>query len=283
MRPEASVIIRAKNAERTLERAIRSVREQHGTAEVIVVDSGSRDATESMARRLADKVLTLRPDEFSYGRALNVGAAAGVADVHVALSSHCWLPDPGWLSRSLRMYDRADVAATNGETQNHMGQWLMSGQVHYQSLADVSMNPHWGMSNHGSTWRAAVWREHRFDETLTYAEDKEWALRVMRAGWTIAFASDLVVDASHVFRGSPRDVFFRQRAGHREVGRFAPVTALTLGEIRHEWWNRLPQDRHTRFAHRFLNWPRTLQLAGRYVGRREGARLAKQRDVETDR
>src|SRR5207248_3651209 len=48
--PRASVIIRTKDSARTLPGALASVRAQTVACEVVVVDSGSRDATLSIAR-----------------------------------------------------------------------------------------------------------------------------------------------------------------------------------------------------------------------------------------
>ena len=273
MPPPVSVIVRAKDEARTIERALASVREQTVPAELIVIDSGSRDGTVQIARRWCDRLIEIAPEDFSYGYALNVAAAEASADVHAALSAHCRLPRPDWIARSLALYDRRDVAATNGALVWPDGSPAPPGAVRYQRVEDVATDPHWGFSNHGSTWRAAAWREHPFDEELVAAEDKEWALRVLRAGWTIAFARELWVDMSHAWRTGPAQIFRRQRKEYRELGRFAPVGAPTLRELGSDWWHDIPRDRHSALAHRFLNWRRLTELAGKYVGRWEAARL----------
>ena len=112
--PPASVIVRTRDAAATVERVFRALRAQTVESEILVVDSGSTDGTLDVARRWCDRLLTLSPSDFSFGRALNVGAAAARAPVHFALSAHCWPERTDWIERSLRHYERADAAGTSG-------------------------------------------------------------------------------------------------------------------------------------------------------------------------
>src|SRR4051794_2474236 len=110
----ASAIVRSRDSAATIERTLKSLRSQTVDVEIIVVDSGSRDGTLEIANRLADRVIEIHFERFSYGHALNVGARAASAPFHFALSSHCVAETPDWVERSLGHYSRADVAATNG-------------------------------------------------------------------------------------------------------------------------------------------------------------------------
>src|SRR2546430_14595095 len=150
--PRASVIIRTKDSARTLPGALASVRAQTVACEVVVVDSGSRDATLSIARAGADRVMQLPAERFSFGRALNVGAGAAGAPIHFALSSHSMPPDEHWIERSLAKYDRAGVAATNGALRAPGSSRPLTATF-FQTLADASRYPFWGFSNTGSSWR----------------------------------------------------------------------------------------------------------------------------------
>src|SRR5687767_15288768 len=109
MTPRASVVMRARDAERTIGRALELLRAQTVEPEIIVVDSGSRDRTIEIAGGLCDELIELSAAEFSYGRALNVGARAAAAPVHFALSAHCFPERADWLERSLAHYERPDV------------------------------------------------------------------------------------------------------------------------------------------------------------------------------
>lgn len=255
------MIVRARNEERTLELALQSLRRQSVSLELIVVDSGSTDRTPDIARRVADRVIDIPAGSFTYGRALNIGARAATARFHFALSAHCAVERADWIERSLAHYRRDDVAATNG---------LQAGEatsaVFYQDAAHARANPYAGFSNHASSWRASVWERFPFDEQLEYAEDKEWALRVLDAGWVIAFDPALDVDLSHVWRGGLVDHYRRRKKAARAIGTFNRLPPYGLRECLQEWWAD-SDDRRPAWRRR-LNPVRTAGLIGKYEGSR---------------
>ena len=190
-----SVIVRAKDKADTIGATLESLRRQTVPVEIVVVDSGSTDGTLELAAREADQVLRIPPAEFSYGGALNAGAAAASCDVHASLSAHCVLPTDTWVADSLRRYERFDVAATNQRETTPAGEPIVG--TYWQTLADAATHPGWGFSNHASTWRADVWKEHPFREDLLACEDKEWSWQVLASGRTIAYAPELFVGTVH--------------------------------------------------------------------------------------
>jgi rhamnosyltransferase len=268
---QASVIVRSRDSERTIERTFASLRAQTVEAEIVVVDSGSRDATLEIATRWADRILHIAPAEFTYGRALNVGAREASGDMHFALSSHCSPPRADWIERSLVHYDRDEVAATNGGWEVPGRRPLGAGEVFLQDHAHAKRHPRWGFSNHASSWRSTVLAEHPFDETLDYAEDKEWALRVTRAGWLIAFDPELMVDGSHAWT-SALDFYDRKKRSAKALASFAELPPYGALDLMREWWSDLPDDGHSTAFTRFVNYRRMAGLLGWYAGRRAHVR-----------
>lgn len=262
----ASVIVRVKDEATTLERTLRSLKAQTVQAEIIVVDSGSRDGSLEIARRYCDRLLKLPSQEFTYGRSLNLGAQNASAPVHFALSAHCWPQRDDWIALALRHYGRADVAGTGSDDRLPDGRPLDS--PFFQDAAHLRANPTWGFSNHASSWRASVWREFPFDESLDYAEDREWAFRVLDAGWKIVFDPDLWVDMSHAWQGGSRDFFERQRRAGRALKTFADLPAYGPRELFGEWWRTADDGRRPAWINRFCNPRRLAGLAGKYMGRR---------------
>jgi glycosyltransferase involved in cell wall biosynthesis len=65
LKPAVSVIVRARDEQASIERALVSVRRQTVVAELIVVDSGSVDGTIAIASSLADRVIEMAPERFS--------------------------------------------------------------------------------------------------------------------------------------------------------------------------------------------------------------------------
>ena len=107
-----------------------------------MVDSGSSDGTLTIASRLADRVVQIARESFSYGGALNRGAEVAAGPVHFALSSHCVVPRSDWIARALSHYERTDVAATNGQLVGPEGSPLRETLL---VAADTPMpDPLWG-------------------------------------------------------------------------------------------------------------------------------------------
>jgi glycosyltransferase involved in cell wall biosynthesis len=265
--PAATFIVRAKDKRDTIDATLRSIRAHTVSAELIVVDSGSTDGTREIAGRLADRVIDLAPGEFSYGGALNAGAAAATAEIHAALSAHCTLPRADWLERALRHYENPLVAATNGERRHPDGQPLDT--VLLQTIELARRHWGWGYSNHASTWRAEVWRAFPFDERLVACEDKQWAFRVLEAGWLVAFDPALDVGGGHRKAAGVREYFRRVWRESAAYATFAPVPELSVAQAAQRWW-RVPPGGHPLRSR--LSAMRTAEVAAIYAGRREGRR-----------
>jgi len=68
-----SLVIRAYNEARHLPRLLEGVRQQTvKDVEVILVDSGSTDDTVSIAESYGAKIVHIPPQDFTFGRSLNV-------------------------------------------------------------------------------------------------------------------------------------------------------------------------------------------------------------------
>ncbi len=276
--PRASFIVRTYDKAGVLRRAVESVRAQTVAAEIVVVDSGSRDGTLELARELADAVVELPPGSFSYGRALNVGADTAAAPVHVALSAHCWLPRRDWLERALAHYEDPDVAAATGGRNDPAGAPI-DGPYVLRSRDDV--RPWFGFSNHGSSWRAATWAGFRFDERLEASEDREWMWRVVGERRRFVFDPALVVEPSRVRSPTPWHLFAKTRREVRALGAIGALEPVTGREALRQWWSELPTSgRLPRPLYRAHPY-RSARLAGRWLGSRDAlARATPERPVD---
>lgn len=272
--PQASVIVRTKDSARTLGRVLCELRAQTVAAEIIVVDSGSTDETLAIAYAEADRLIEIDSGRFSFGYALNIGAEAARAPIHFALSSHAFPPDEHWIERSLSLYDRPDVAATNG-LATLPGPPDPSRTTFYQSLSDAINRPLWGFSNTGASWRAEVWDAFHFDEQLAASEDKEWGLRVLTAGWTIAFDTRLLIGDKHRRKHGLRHLY---RRTHREfdaiasfVPLYAPLPSASTRDFLREWLIDIPPSAPYWGWRRRLNYFRFTELLGKYRALRASA------------
>jgi hypothetical protein len=98
--PIASLIVRVKDEARGSVARLSSCDHRASSPKS---SSWTRDRRMARARsrELCDKLMEIPPGEFTYGRALKVGAQAASADVHFAISAHCLPRQADWIKRSL--------------------------------------------------------------------------------------------------------------------------------------------------------------------------------------
>ncbi len=269
--PRASVVVRTLDSAPTLRDCLESLRAQTIAPEIVVVDSGSTDGTLAIAEHLADRTVRIARASFSYGRALNRGAAIARAPIHFALSSHCVLPRRDWIERSLRHYERPRVVATNGQRTRPDGSLLLDELL---VTADTPLpNPLWGFSNHASSWRADIWRREPFDETLIASEDVEWSDRVLALGFAIVFDPVLTVPGHHLKEQGPLALYRRNRRELLGVAACRHVEAPSAREAVVEWWSKHPPG--TKRHRQWLSPYRLAMIAGRYTAGRTMRRRAR--------
>jgi len=259
-----------KNERDLLERCLLSLREQTVPVEIVVVDSGSTDGGLEVAKAHADTLIEIAPSDFTFGGALNTGAEAASGDVHFALSSHCRAERRDWVERALAHYEDERVAGTHGSRIDWERRPLLDVVLQDAELA--ARHPYWGFSNHASSWRADVWRTHRFDETMPACEDKEWAWRVMDEGWLIAVDPLLEVTKDHRQFAGTRALFHRSVREAEALARGRSMPRRTVLDALRTWWDDVPRDGvYPPLFHR-LNYYRAAEIAGRYVGERRARR-----------
>lgn len=269
--PALSVIIRAKDKVGTLSKAIDSVRAQTVVAEIVVVDSGSTDGTLELANARADRVISMPAEEFTFGRALNRGAAVATAPVHVALSSHCALPHSEWLARVLAHMQDDRIGAVGGKRIAPGGD-VLDAPVRLDAAA-LRTQPRWILSNHASAWRAEAWCECPFDEDLEASEDLVFARRICERGWEIVLDPHLFVPAAHRTSAGARSLFRRKRVEAAATARTLDLPPFGWRDAWRWWWSEVPAPPgHRRMLSR-LHPMRIINLAGRIAGYRDAGKL----------
>jgi len=97
-----SIIIRAYNEEQHLGKLLEGISQQTiSDPEVIVVDSGSSDNTPQIGRRFGAKVLQITPQDFTFGRSLNLGISQAQHEYIVIASAHVYPVYPDWIEKLL--------------------------------------------------------------------------------------------------------------------------------------------------------------------------------------
>jgi glycosyltransferase involved in cell wall biosynthesis len=202
------VVIRALNESELIGRCLETLNGQRGVPklDLLVVDSGSTDATIEIARSRGARVLELSPGEFDYSKAMNVGIDNVLGDVVVSLSAHAIPVDDLWLEKIVAAFEDPRVAGVS----SRQVPWPDAPWKEVERLRRVFgdtrtvYGPDAGaelvFSNAASGIRRTAWQEQPF--TLPAVEDLEWARRVVAAGWKIVYEPGASVFHSHT--ESPR-------------------------------------------------------------------------------
>lgn len=259
------MIVRTLDCEEDLRAQVVALRRQSVAVELVVVDSGSRDATVRVAREQADRLVELEPGSYRPGLALNRGAEVAGGELVVALSSHCRLPDDAWIARAQAHFADPAIAGVGGILTAPDGEPLDGPFV--QGSGDGRSDPRWGFSNHASMWRVAAWRECRFDEEMPTAEDRRWSWEVIDRGWRLCSIRSSRWTSAIAGRAAPSPYFRRVRLEDRCLASFADLPPYPLSRMVADWWQ-TPEDHHGWLFHH-LNPRRAAGFAGRYAALRQ--------------
>jgi rhamnosyltransferase len=273
--PEISVIVRARDEAASVGRCLELINGQQTgerLTEVIVVDSDSSDATAAIASRHGARVITIAQHDFTFGGALNLGAANARGEFMVALSAHAFPLDPMWLSRLLEPFSDPRVACACGARYGPDDKPLVDRIEQDISLA--KRRPQWGYSNGAGAFRADLWRTRPFRSDLPGCEDKEWAWHWLEQGYVCVIDPALEVDHDHT-RDPLRGIYRRARreaagfAGFLELGPYGPR------QLAREWW--CERGWHASSLRARTSHRRAARLLGAYAGRRSARKEARAR------
>ena len=169
-----SLIVRCHNEERHIGRLLSGALGQTvDDVEIIVVDSGSTDATLSIAAQYPARILSIPPDEFSFGRALNLGRDAARSPFLVFASARVYPVFDDWLERLTALFRDPDVAVVYGRQRGDNRSRYSVCQVFAQWFGERSVpdqdHPFCNIAN--AAIRRSVWERLEYDETLTGLED----------------------------------------------------------------------------------------------------------------
>jgi glycosyltransferase involved in cell wall biosynthesis len=199
--PSVALIVRCFNEERHIGRLLTgALRQTRPPDEIIVVDSGSTDRTLTIASGFDVRLITISPDEFSFGRALNRGmSAAAGCDLCVLASAHVYPVYDTWLEHLAGALHAPDVALAYGRQQTPpSGRFSEARLLHRWFPADSAPRQnHPFCNNANAAVRRAVWEELPYDEELTGLEDLDWAKRAMGRGHAISYVAEAPVVHVH--------------------------------------------------------------------------------------
>ena len=195
-----SLVIRAFNEEKHIGRLLEGVRRQTvRDVEIILVDSGSTDATAAIAAQYEVKVVHIPPAEFTFGRSLNLGLSTATCDLVAIASAHVYPVYPDWLERLLEPFADPSIALTYGKQRGDEHSKFSEHQIFARWFPEDSTarQNHPFCNNANAALRRSVWEEHPYDESLTGLEDLAWAKWAFEQGHAIAYLAEAEIIHVH--------------------------------------------------------------------------------------
>ncbi len=279
-----SIVIRAYNEEKHISRLLEGIRQQTlKDVEIILVDSGSRDGTVSVAESFGARIVRIPPAEFTFGRSLNYGVRAATRGLIVIASAHVYPVYPDWLESLLRPFEDESVALTYGKQRGPETAQFSEQQIYHQWYPDRS-KPYQATAfcnNANAAIRKSLWEKNPYDETLTGLEDLAWAKWAKDQGYAIAYVAE--AEIIHVHNETPGGVFNRYRREGMAFKQIYPEAHFSLYDfVRLTAMNILSDLWHAareRVLWRNINsifWFRFMQFHGTRMGYRESGLLTPQ-------
>ena len=206
-----SVIIPVKDGGDDLRRCLDAVERQRldEPVEVVVADSGSRDGSREAAASRGARVIDVGATGFLHGATRNLAAGEAKGDVLVFTTQDAYAAGDEWLARlagALRADDtRAGVYGRQlphedaSPPERCFLDFLYGPEPRVQRVAgadELSMRTTL-FSNVNSAIRRDVWTEFPFADDLFFAEDQDWARRVLLAGYALRYEPEAAVHHSH--------------------------------------------------------------------------------------
>jgi len=276
-----SIVIRAFNEEKHLGRLLDGILQQSiRDYEIILIDSGSSDGTIDLARRYPVKVIHIRPEDFSFGRSLNLGISAARGEYIVIASGHVYPVYPDWLERLLAPLTDPKVALAYGKQRGDANTRFSEAQIFARWFPEQSTSnqPHPFCNNANAAIRRSAWQQRPYDESLSGLEDLDWARWLMEEGHRIAYVAE--AEIVHVHNESPQSIYNRYRREAMAFKRIFPQESFHLGDfarlvlsnIASDLWHAVRQRAPLRNM-RSIFWFRWMQFWGTYQGYRQSGPL----------
>ncbi|GAB3930504.1 glycosyltransferase family 2 protein [Larkinella terrae] len=272
-----SIIIRAFNEEAHIGKLLNGIKQQETQTdlEVILVDSGSKDNTVRIAESYGAKIVRIRPEEFSFGRALNIGCEQASGEILLFASAHVYPVYTNWIDQMLKPFEDAKTALTYGRQIGNQSSKYSEQQLFAKWFPAVSnYNQQIPFCNNANTAiRRSLWQELPYDETLTGLEDLHWASEILQRGYKIAYDADATI--VHVHEETPRKIFNRYYREAIAFKRLKPMARFGLWDFAYLSVSNLISDYVTALQERVF-WQhcteipvfRILQFWGTYQGYR---------------
>jgi len=212
---KVSIIIPTKNAGKEFNFLLKMLTNQKGfkEIEIVIVDSGSTDNTLEIAKSYNAKIVEILPEEFSHSFARNLGAKNATGDYFLFTVQDALPPTKTWLNKLMTTIKTEDViVASCAELPREDADlfYRVKSWNHYKFLevnqkdrilsmpADpnhINLRKNGQISDLACLISAKLFLKYKY--RLSYAEDLDLGIRLIKDGKRIAFLGTMRIIHSH--------------------------------------------------------------------------------------
>ncbi len=212
---DVSIILLTKNGGNRLKELMESIKAQNfrGRLETVAVDSGSEDDTLEILESYNARIFRIKPEDFHHSKTRNYGASKSKGKVLVYLTQDALPVGTDLLKNLLSPLNDEDVAVAYGRQIANLHAKMVDtffysyfypnekkvlNEIHTEDAKKFFMENIF-VSDVCSAIKKDVWEQLKFSDDVHMSEDKDFALRVLKAGYEIVYEPEAAVYHSHEY------------------------------------------------------------------------------------
>lgn len=196
---KVTVIVRTFNVAWVIDQALAALMSQKGVEiELMIVDSGSTDATLDMVAPYPHTLLSIEPGTYFPGKVLNRAVKASRTELVVFINSDVVLLDQYAISKLITPLKDSMTAASFGRQIVRPEADLWVRHDYERAFPTTGNRPDWmHYSLPIAAMKKEAWELQKFYTDAWGSEDTHWGVNIKKKGYNIAYVSDAIAMHSH--------------------------------------------------------------------------------------
>lgn len=203
---KVSIVVRCLNELANLKNLFVLLKKQTFTNfEIIFVDSGSDDGSLQFVEKLKKDeylditILSIKKEDFTFGRSLNIGFKEAKGQIIISLSAHCFPTSNDWIEQYVKDFNRSEkIGIVYGRQIAHENTKFSEESILKKLFLNKSSFQNHSFNNNGnSATLKSLWSLYNFDEDLSGLEDIDYAKFVLKNENEIYYSAEACVKHYH--------------------------------------------------------------------------------------